>query len=274
MRHYQLLLVVLTIAAAGCHGSRWARSDPKYAQKYDRHTGNLLKMTKQAIDARHVEGRGGVYTSAVVSDNPVVGGAQVGAFAYPPGMKGAVETRGGLGVLVAEGETPVSIGIDLGARLQSPSRLAPFAGVGLYGGYLPSPGDFIDVLGDEPVLDDDTKFIGAIYPEVGVHYWVTPRWRLTASASHYFTTIDPQPDFTVFGLSLARLNIPKARPKPYRFEPGATTCAEPIEPYAAPTPPADKQWPSEPWQPQGTPDPVEPAQEDAGPYDQLVIPAK
>jgi len=240
-----LILTALVIASVGCQGSRWARSDPKYADKYDRHTGNLLKMTKQAIDARHVEGRGGVYSSVVMSDDPVVGGAQVGAFAYPPGLDGAVETRGALAVLVAEGDAPVSIGIDLGARLQSPSRLAPFAGIGAYGGYLPSPGDFIDVLSDEPVLDDDTKFIGAIYPEVGVHYWLTPRWRLTASASHYFTTIDPQPDFTVFGLSLARLNIPRPRPKPYRFEQDPPACAEPIEAPETPT-----EWPSEPWQPQ------------------------
>ncbi|MEM6330999.1 MAG: hypothetical protein AAF790_12210 [Planctomycetota bacterium] len=213
-----LASVGLLLPLAGCHGSRWARNDPAYADKYPRHSDNVLQMGKQAADARHVAGRDGWYAGVAARDEPFAGGVQVGHYAYPPEMKGVVETRYGLAGLAAEGEQGLSGGVDAGVRVQAPSRLTPFIGAGAYVGYVPDPQDVIDAtFGNED--SPDPEFVGAAFPEAGVHFWCTPRWRLTASASHYFTTAGGGSDFTLYGVSLARLSIPgygKKRVRPYR----------------------------------------------------------
>lgn len=202
------------LVAAGCTGSRWARSNRDYAKKYSQHSDNVVQMGKQAIDARHVAGDGGHYAGvAARGDSPFALGAQVGQFVYPPGLNGAVETRVGLAGLVAEGDRPVTGGIELGARVQSPTRLAPFVGVGVYGGLVPefnigsghdSDGYFD---GDD---GHDTKGVAALVPEAGAHFWITPQWRLTASAAYYVTSNNDESAFPTVAISLAYLDAPRA----------------------------------------------------------------
>lgn len=209
-------MLAIVLMATGCNGSRWARSDPKYAQKYDHHTDDPVRTVKQAIDARHLEGRGGYYADVASQDDPAAIGVGAGYFSYAPKAKGMLEARGGLSLLAGENGVGVTGGGELGARIQLPTRLAPFVGGGLYAGYLPdineiSLGGSMSGPSDE---DNDDLLVAAAYPEAGIHFWMSPTWRLTASVSHYFPiastrgTSDDAEEVTMFRVGLARLNIP------------------------------------------------------------------
>jgi hypothetical protein len=67
----------------GCTGSRWAKDDPDYAAKYPTHTDNVAKTVKQAIDARHLRDKGGVYAAVSGRDDPTAMGGEVGIFVTP-----------------------------------------------------------------------------------------------------------------------------------------------------------------------------------------------
>lgn len=210
----------LLAVAAGCSGSRWAKEDPDYAQKYPRHTDDVAKVAKQAIDARHVIGKRGAYAGFAGSDEPAGYGAEAGLFVYP---RSWLETRIGGALLAHEGEHELSGGGILGARVQTPSRLAPFAGVNGYLGYAGSRSadkDGTDNDGDGDVDEfgeDEVNFVGAIAPELGVHYWLTSRVRLTGSADYRLTSDGRGNDSLFYGVSLAVLgkgqnSPPKAGP--------------------------------------------------------------
>lgn len=205
----------------GCTGSRWAKRDPEYSQKYPRHTDDPARVVKQAIDARHVAGRGGWFASLDGADSPVAGEVTVGRFFYPEATKGALETRAGLRGLAVEGGG-VAGGVDLGVRLQAPSRLAPYVGVSGFVGA--APADYLDALQDNDSLfpdeePHDTTLAAAISPEAGVHFWLSPAWRLSAGFRHTFADFDGpgHADYTTVGLSLAWLDVPglrSGRPQP------------------------------------------------------------
>lgn len=232
-----LFAAALCLAAAGCTGSRWARSHPDYAAKYPHHTGNLARMTKQAVDARHVAGDTGFYAGAVGQDDPVAGGVNAGMFHYPDLYAGSVELHGGFQGLLAEGDHPLTGGIDAGIRLQTPSRLAPFVGVGAYVGSAPG----------EPDEGEESDVLLAGYPEAGVHFWVTPAVRISTTASYFFTTSEENRSYPLVGISLAYLPFdPPSEHVP------AAECGDPIG--IDPTAPdldtaldACDPWPSEPW---------------------------
>jgi hypothetical protein len=207
---WQRAIPWLLFAALGCTGSRWAREDPDYAAKYPHHTRNLARMTKQAFDARHVKGKGGPYAGLAGGlDNFALGG-EAGVFSYPTSY---AELHGGFAGLIHEGEHPLSIGLIGGARLQSPSRLAPFAGAGAYGGLTPGittndNGYDNDHDGQIDEWDEDERdLVAGVFPEAGVHFWLTPDWRLTAAAS-YMMLSSNGPDLPMYSMSLARINHP------------------------------------------------------------------
>lgn len=206
MRLTAVLPLTALAAMAGCAGSRWARQDPTYARKYRQHTDEPLKVAKQAIDARQVAGRGGFYTTVAAASGPEAVDASVGRFVYLPNLGGAVETRVGLrGSAVDSGG--LAAGVEFGGRVQTPTRLAPFVGVGGFAGM--APWDYLD--NSEPFGEDDETGAVSIAPEVGVHYWLTPRWRLTASASQnyscFFDSNETRSgEFTSVGLTLAWLD--------------------------------------------------------------------
>ncbi|MEQ8211921.1 MAG: hypothetical protein RH917_19140 [Lacipirellulaceae bacterium] len=202
--------VLLTcLIVTGCTGSRWARSDPDYAAKYPHHTGNLARMTKQAIDARHVRGKSGGYAAMGFRGDPHALAAEVGGFDYTASW---LEMRGGLTGLLYEGNVPVSGGLLGAARVQSPSRLAPYAGFGAYAGISPETSlrnDGIDNDRDGFVDNDgesERDFVAALIPEAGVHLWLTPKWRLTGSANYYVTTAGRDNDFLMFTVGLSRMS--------------------------------------------------------------------
>jgi hypothetical protein len=200
----------LLLAALGCSGSRWARDDPDYAAKYPHHTGNLARMTKQAVDARHVKGKGGPYAGLAGSLDDFALGGEAGVFHYPSSY---AEWHGGLAGLIHESDQPLSVGLTGGARLQSPSRLAPFVGVGAYGGLTPGitsndDGHDNDYDGQIDEWDEDERdLVAGVFPEAGAHFWLTPEWRLTAAAS-YMTLSSSGPDLPMYSVSLARITHP------------------------------------------------------------------
>jgi len=204
-----LLYLMLVAALLGCTGSRWARDDPDYAAKYPRHTENIPRMIKQSMDARHLKEKGGGYVALAGRDEPAAMGGEIGGFYYPSPF---IEGRLGIAGLIYEADEPVSGGLLAGARLQSPTRLAPFVGIGAYVGLTPEIGlsedgidndfdGFVDNRGEV-----ESKFVGALIPEAGCHFWLTPGWRVTGSASYYMTTSGPEDNFLMLNISLARLS--------------------------------------------------------------------
>lgn len=203
-----IALAFACLLFTGCNGSRWAKSDLVYARKYPNHSDNVVKMAKQAIDARQVAGRSGFYIDGHGGGGPAAGGASLGAYHYhdPPKLRGAIETRLGFAALgvndigPSRDQNQLSGGFELGARVQTPTRLAPFAGIGGYMG-----------LSEESDYEDE--LLAAIYPEIGIHYWVNPNLRITGFARHYFASNSTftnnydsgSREYQTFGVSLAFL---------------------------------------------------------------------
>ena len=216
MQYFFLVMTGIVCLSSGCGTSRWAMDDPDYSAKYERpyEKGEKLpRMAKQLIDARHVAGKGGVYAAAVGAKRPLSAGGELGLFAYHPATP-CVEARGALAGLAGTGATDVFGGIDLGLRLQPPSRLAPFAGIGLFNGLdreeLTAEADGQDndndMFTDEPgETKDSAEYLGAVYPELGLHHWLNSRWRISGLSRYYVTTDGRNTDFWTVGLSLSLL---------------------------------------------------------------------
>lgn len=212
----RLLVIVLVASSCGCSllRSRYAMDDPVYAEKYavGAERGDLLGKAKQAFDARHTEGLGGVYLGGGGQFRPhvrsVMGGAELGAEGY---VTSWMTTRGSLSCYLGEDEG--FGGLDLGIRLQSPTRIAPFVGLGTFHGAsrgvelahwdgLDNDGDgLIDEYGEEDSYIDG--WLSVIYPELGAHLWVDGNWRLTGYGRYFITSEGRRHDDWLFGLQLS-----------------------------------------------------------------------
>ena len=219
-----LILAVGSIAGlSGCAGfgtSKWAMDDEIYAEKYDKpYPSNdgkkIARMIKQSGDARFVADRGGHYFGAAGADEPTSAGIELGLFQY---LGPAVESRIGLKGLAGTGAREWYAGVDLGLRTQSPSRLAPFAGIGTFvggnGNHVAAEDDHLDNDDDGSVdergeVRDDPHFMASVYPELGVHWWLNSSTRLTTSAQYHLTTDGRDSDFWFIGFSLSFLNAPE-----------------------------------------------------------------
>ena len=226
-----LFLIVFFCLPFGCAGigtSKWANDDPIYAEKYaSNYSSNdgekAARMLKQAVDARHVAGRNGVYAGFAGASDPGTAGAEIGGFTY---VHPAMEIRGGLKGVLGTGANDWFAGLDLGTRLQAPSRLAPFVGVGTFVGWngneVGARNDFIDNDGDGAIDElgetkDQDNFLASVYPEVGVHFWLDSKLRMTGSAQYHVTTEGRDSDFWFFGVTFSWLNsadsvLPEAIP--------------------------------------------------------------
>lgn len=184
----------------------------KYQKKYPSNDAEKLgRMIKQAGDARYVSDRGGWYIGGAGTDEPTTAGAEIGAFSY---IGSSVEGRAGLKGMLGTGADDWFAGLDLGLRVQAPSRLAPFAGIGTYLGgnsrRVLAVDDHIDN-DDDGSVDErgetkgDPNFIASIYPEIGAHFWMNSSTRVTASAQYHLTTEGRDADFWFFGLTFAFL---------------------------------------------------------------------
>ena len=210
------LVTGLTTLLCGCQNlakSRYAMDDPVYAAKYEEgaERGDMLGKLKQAIDARHVSGLGGSYLSGGAQwrneYQSAFAGAEVGYEYYPVNW---FSSRLGLAGFVGHGDWYA--GLDYGARLQLPSRLTPFVGVGTFHGLsttrVSANDDGIDN-DDDGVSDEfgeeDTEFDGwlsTVYPEAGVHFWPTGQSRISAFSRYLVSSEGRAHDDWLFGLQL------------------------------------------------------------------------
>lgn len=210
------LLFALTLTGPGCCSSKWAMRDPDYAKKYgvpysENKWEKAQRMSKQMVDARHLEDQGGGYFKGAYSENPNAGMMELGLYHY---SRPWLSAHGGLSVLLGEGGILGFPGVDLGMRFQSPSRFAPFVGAGVYTDL--SEAIFGDSdedeyrygLEDPHSHEDHRSIFAAIYPEVGFHYWLTSGLRMTGSAGYYFNTRGRDLDFLMLGLTFAHMSHP------------------------------------------------------------------
>lgn len=200
---------------AGCSGvgtSRWAMDDPIYAEKYDKpYEGNdgdkMARMLKQSLDARHVRDRSGCHVGGAFAETAA--GLDIGGFLY---HGSAIEARTSLKAVGGAGTGELMVGLEPGLRIQTPSRLAPFAGVGTFIGSS-WPGDSKESDGFDNDfngwIDDhgesDAQSLITLFPELGVHFWMNSDTRITASAQYHFSSLGRDEDFLFFGLGIAYL---------------------------------------------------------------------
>jgi hypothetical protein len=211
------ILFLLATLSCGCSSdlsSRWAMDDSEYASRYSRpYPGNDLKKLgrklKQSSDARHVADSAALYVGAGASDAPFTVGGDIGLLRY---SSDSIEQRFGLRGLAGTGEKDLLTGFDTGLRFHLPTRLTPFVGVGVFAGgstsKTPAEDDNIDNDRDHSTDEDGetakhSKLYAAVYPEVGVSWWLSSRSRATLSVQHHFSTSGRDEDYTFFGLTLA-----------------------------------------------------------------------
>ncbi|NNE01338.1 MAG: hypothetical protein HKN47_28830 [Pirellulaceae bacterium] len=188
--------------------------DPDYAMKYEDGADktDIAGKIKQAADARFVSGATGAYFSGGVTVRPEadseLAGIDIGKEFYATSF---LTSRASL-MLMTDGDDWFT-GTDMGVRVQSPTRLAPFVGAGFYAGYakeiVPAEDDWIDN-DDDGFIDergeDRERFSGllaAIYPETGAHFWWTPQLRLSGFGRYMMTTEGRREDDWLIGGALA-----------------------------------------------------------------------
>jgi hypothetical protein len=220
-----ILCAVLAVFDTGCAlptgilKSRWAMSDPEYAEKYcdGAEKSDVVGKLKQAIDARFQEDASGLFVSGGYAKRA---DADHGLFAIDVGgeaymtsyLTGRVSLMG-----MGNGEDWFT-GADTGLRLQTPTRLAPFVGAGVFAGYahetVSADDDWkdndddgrIDEFGEEDERISGT--LAAVYPELGGHFWWTPQVRLTSYGRYMITTEGSDANDWQFGFGLALFTNP------------------------------------------------------------------
>ncbi len=112
--------------------------------------------------------------------------------------------------LFGSSDTDLHGGVDLKLRFSPRAPVSPFVGVGLFMGWWT---ETYDVASDGRDNDNDwlvdewdeereeTTFLGAIYPEAGVHWWCTESTRLSLFARYYLTTAGRDADRTLYGIA-------------------------------------------------------------------------
>ena len=208
--HLLFWIGLLAVATPGCFSSKWAMDHADYRKKYDQpYSGNDFKkwnrMARQMVDARHVANDSGYYIGGAGSNfrqNPA-GGAEVGVTNYALPW---LSTKVALAGQVNSGAENAFVGVNTAVHLSTPTRVAPFVGAGVFGGVdiasaintLASDNDQMDV----EETNTRTQFLGAVYPEAGVHVWLNGRTRLSASASYWMTTSSHDREFWYYGLGV------------------------------------------------------------------------
>jgi hypothetical protein len=86
--------------------------------------------------------------------------------------------RNGIGSMDARDFERWFFGMDFGIRVATPTRLAPFAGIGGFLGYRTEREDG----------EDETRFIATLHPELGCDLWFPRGYRLTGVTSWHFTS--------------------------------------------------------------------------------------
>jgi len=210
-----LSLSILAASCLGCAGlkSRYALDNEVYAEKYavGAEKSDVLGKLKQASDARWVKDQQGTFLGGGVLVSPdsgnVLGSLSLGKEWYKePWFSHRLSLDG---ILNTSTSDHLLVGLDLGARVQVPSRLAPFVGTGGTVGF--SAFDLIDTFQEDDGFEnngfeDDTDWdaFAAVYPEVGVHFWTNGRYRFTVFGRYLISTSGRRNDGWLIGGQLLR----------------------------------------------------------------------
>lgn len=215
------ILVITCIGCAlptGVLKSRWAMDDPEYASKYADGAPKTepLQKIKQAADARFLEKASGIFVSGGITRRP---DADNNLFAIDVGGEHYLTSYlTGRVSLVGMVNDDWFTGADAGMRLQTPTRLAPFVGLGIFGGWARETVDasddwidndddgFTDEYGEEKKRVSGSYF--AAYPETGFHLWWTPRIRLTTYGRYLISDDGRDSDDWMFGTGIAIFTNP------------------------------------------------------------------
>lgn len=150
------------------------------------------------LATRKMEYGAGAYTTLTMKPDTVGFGGELGVLAYP--LPWAEAHMGATYFGPASDDTWFT-GLTMGMRLESPTFVAPFVGVGLTTGY------DLDAIRQEFQHFDYRRptrgYMVAIYPEAGIHYWITENFRVTGSASYYVSSKGRDSDFPLLGLGLS-----------------------------------------------------------------------
>jgi hypothetical protein len=223
----RIVFLLLLLAAGGCQYSRWALRDPDYARKYPKSGGGIGKRIKQAVDARHLDMKDGGFVAGGSSQDGQAVWADFGMMHYREPWKESYLAFSGL---YSDDLHDAFFGGKLGTRIQSPSRLAPFAGVGGFAGlfHKGTAHDALWFTQHEDEDDDEGFFFDddcdcdesewdpgddglhpmfAVYPEVGIHYWLNSDTRISASLSYLVSTEGRDYDYLLLGISFSWLDL-------------------------------------------------------------------
>ncbi|TWT98995.1 hypothetical protein [Neorhodopirellula pilleata] len=187
---------------------------PEYSEKYAEgaEKSDIPGKIKQAADARFLDGSSGWFVSGGLtaigqSSNPM-GSLEVGYAGYQTSY---FTQR--VGLVAAANDDDFFLGGELGVRFQTPTRLAPFLGLGIFTGVASttesaeddhedndSDGS-VDERGEERVNFDGA--LSAFYPEIGAHFWWTSRLRISGFGRYLVTTEGRDADAWYYGVSFA-----------------------------------------------------------------------
>ncbi len=180
-------------------------NDERYAEQHSApYSDNWLKKLSQKghemADARFQQDNGGVYFGggSSISDWSV-GEGEIGVFHLPTSW--STVRLGGIGMVA--GGKPMA-GADVGVRLHTPTRLAPYvglSGVVEFGGFTSHLYTSRYRSSRQAKRYYSPTGMLAIVPEVGVSYWLSSSTRLNLGASYYVTD-NRKPDFVLVSLSL------------------------------------------------------------------------
>ena len=199
--------LVILLASTGCQlSSKWAMDHPEYADKYDKpysdnKPAKWARMLKQSGDARFIDEESGAYLGGGGGVSPSgdgAGYAEIGLLYFPSYWS---EAHVGLTAVGSTAAENLFGGVNAGVRVHSPTRLSPFAGFGVHGGLGYDRCD--DDSTTSTCRDEQTLGFAAVYPEVGVHYWLGGRTRLSGTAAYWFNTEGRDSDLWIFGLTIS-----------------------------------------------------------------------
>ncbi|GIW95239.1 MAG: hypothetical protein KatS3mg110_3280 [Pirellulaceae bacterium] len=195
-----ILLITTLLVSEGCNllRSRYAMNDPVYAEQYveGAQWPDLPGKLKQALDARFADNLNGYVVGMGAQTRltaDILVGAELGAESY---ISDSFSTRSGIAAYLNPHD--YYFAVDAGVRFQPPVRLAPFAGLGTFHGISRwptlasrSPSDEETTVSFSDSSSSDSQplhLIHAVYPEIGAHFWIDGKRRITLFGRYLITS--------------------------------------------------------------------------------------
>lgn len=171
----------------------------------------IVETTREIVLSPKRHGGMGWYLAAGANPKYEAGGGEIGLAVNHYWC----DARLGLAANVSAAAERLFLGPTAALHFQLPTRIAPFIGLGAFAGYsrsqTPAASNGIDDNGDG-LIDEwgETRehfdgVFASVFPEVGVHAWLTDSVRLSALASYHITTEGRRHDFWMVGGSVAIL---------------------------------------------------------------------